>query len=105
MLRNPKVHQIVKDDWETAIQLFKEYVEYQSLWAIMLGKPDQIWNKYTSDGEIIEKIDRTTNRATYGYYGFLFDRIPFGAVHSSSGTYFNRGSKRTMVRGNSKNEH
>jgi len=79
--RSPKVKQIEPTDWDKAIPLFQEYVDYiNPPWTLMLGKPNHLWNDHISNHNTIKKKDNKTNRNMYGYTGILFGKYPFGAV-------------------------
>lgn len=45
--RSPKVQQIEDSDWDLAIPLFKDYVDYiNPPWTLILGKPNQLWKDH-----------------------------------------------------------
>ncbi len=79
--RSPKVYQMANSDWELAIPLFKEYIEYiKPPWTLMLGKPNRLWEKHVENKESKPFFDKKYNKTVYGYTGKLFGKYPFVAV-------------------------
>ena len=78
--RTPSMKEFVKTDWEIALPLFNEYVDFvKPKWAIMFGKPpDLMKNLLTHD--LIKIYVDYDNKKNYGYVGFLNNNIPLGIV-------------------------
>ncbi len=79
--RSPSMNQIVKSDWDLAILLFKEYVEFiDPPWLLMLGKPVYLGNSYLTNKTTIKQTDINNRKNVYGYYGTLFNKYPIVSV-------------------------
>ncbi len=87
--RSPSMNEFVESDWDLAIPLFKEYINYVNPpWCLMLGKPDTLINRsFITDLERYEVLDGKLPRTkrVFGYTGKLFNRYKFGSVpHTES---------------------
>ena len=79
--RSPKAIKIHNDDWELAIHLFKEYVDYiEPPWTLFLGSPKYLEKNHVTEKNPIVVLNKKNNRNVNGYIGRLFGIYPFGSV-------------------------
>lgn len=78
--RSPRIKDLESEDWNLAIPLFMEYVEYiKPPWLLMLGKPPKIILDKT-DGWKKEHVINQSNSRKVNYYTGKLHGKPFGGV-------------------------
>jgi len=84
--RSPDMNSFEGSDWDLALPLFKEYVDFvEPSWSLMLGKPPSRLNNHIKGYERHVVINESNDRRVFGYTGKLFGAIPFGSVpHTES---------------------
>ena len=83
--RTPTAKYLTYQDWQLAIPLFKEYVEYISPpWALMLGSPKILNESQFTQRKRLEFKAANSKRRSFAYVGLLFGKYPFGAVPHSA---------------------
>ena len=79
--RSPRIKDLESEDWNLAIPLFIEYVEYiEPKWLLMLGKPPKALSSEIEEFKSFYIPDETINTSVFGYTGKLHGKIPFGGV-------------------------
>ena len=83
--RTPTAKYLSYQDWQLAIPLFQEYVEFiNPPWAIMMGNPKILNEKQFSNRKRLEFKAPNATRRSFAYVGLLFGKYPFGAVPHSA---------------------